>query len=193
MPPITRETYISVEIEAAGPHPSRYSLLSIGACLVHEPDETFYVELQPVNEEADAGALAVGGLSLAALAETGVAPRAALVQFEAWVLAHTPEDSRPVFVGFNAAFDWMFINDYFHRFLGHNPFGHNALDIKAFYMGMTGVRWSQTTLAHVAVHLDKPCSLTHHALADAQAQAQLFRALLDAARQRDATKHSATD
>ncbi len=114
-------------------------------------------------------------------------------RFEAWVKAETPPGQRPIFLAFNAPFDWMFINDYFHRFLGHNPFGHNALDIKAFYMGMTGVRWSQTTLAHVAVHLDKPCSLTHHALADAQAQAQLFRALLDAARQRDATKYSATD
>ncbi len=193
MPPTTRETYISVDIETAGPFPSRYSLLSIGACLVDEPSAAFYVELQPVNEEADAGALAVGGLSLAALAETGVPPRAALVQFEAWVLAHTPEGSRPVFVGFNAAFDWMFINDYFHRFLGHNPFGHNALDIKAFYMGMTGVRWSQTTLAHVAAHLNQPCSLTHNALADAQVQAQLFGALLNAARQRDAAKQSATD
>ncbi len=190
MPPNTRETYISVDIETAGPYPSRYSLLSIGACLVDEPSAAFYVELQPVNEEADAGALAVGGLSLAALAETGVPPRAALVQFEAWVLAHTPEDSRPVFVGFNAAFDWMFINDYFHRFLGHNPFGHNALDIKAFYMGVTGVRWSQTTLAHVAAHLNQPCSLTHNALADAQVQAQLFGALLDAAQQLKATDGS---
>ncbi len=190
MPPNTRETYISVDIETAGPYPSRYSLLSIGACLVDEPSAAFYVELQPVNEEADAGALAVGGLSLATLAETGVPPRAALVQFEAWVLAHTPEDSRPVFVGFNAAFDWMFINDYFHRFLGHNPFGHNALDIKAFYMGVTGVRWSQTTLAHVAAHLNQPCSLTHNALADAQVQAQLFGALLDAAQQLKATDGS---
>ncbi len=193
MPPNTRETYISVDIETAGPYPSRYSLLSIGACLVDEPSAAFYVELQPVNEEADAGALAVGGLSLATLAETGVPPRAALVQFEAWVLAHTPEDSRPVFVGFNAAFDWMFINDYFHRFLGHNPFGHNALDIKAFYMGMTGARWAQTTIGHVAAHLHQSCSLTHNALADAQVQAQLFKALLDAAQQRDTAKQSATD
>ena len=27
----------------------------------------------------------------------------------------------------------MFVNDYFHRFLGRNPFGHAALDLKAFF------------------------------------------------------------
>ena len=40
-----------------------------------------------------------------------------------------------VFVGFNAPFDWSFVNYYFHRFLGHNPFGFTAVDIKAYYMG----------------------------------------------------------
>ncbi len=28
------------------------------------------------------------------------------------------------FVAFNASFDWMFVKDYFHRFLGRNTFGH---------------------------------------------------------------------
>jgi DNA polymerase III alpha subunit (gram-positive type) len=193
MPLTTHETYISVDVEAAGPFPSRYSLLSIGACLVDQPEHTFYIELQPVNDEADARALKVGGFSLAGLMETGVPARTALAQFEDWVTACTPADSRPVFVAFNAAFDWMFINDYFHRFLGHNPFGHNALDIKAFYMGLTGAKWSQTTIGHVAAYLNQPCSLTHNALADAQVQGQLFKALLDAARQRDETKQSETD
>jgi hypothetical protein len=40
----------------------------------------------------------------------------------------------------------MFVNSYFHRFLGRNPFGHAALDMKAFFMGLTGVKWSETAL-----------------------------------------------
>ena len=42
---------------------------------------------------------------------------------------------RPVFVGFNATFDWMFVADYVWRFVGRNPFGISGLDIKALYLG----------------------------------------------------------
>jgi hypothetical protein len=53
-------------------------------------------------------------------------------------------DGRPVFVGFNAAFDWSFVNYYFQRYLGENPFGFAALDIKSLYMGATGCAWEET-------------------------------------------------
>jgi ribonuclease T len=44
------ETLISVDIEAAGPIPGRYSMLSIGACLIDDPEDGFYVEMQPVSD-----------------------------------------------------------------------------------------------------------------------------------------------
>ncbi|MGF7152168.1 hypothetical protein FHS96_005837 [Sphingomonas zeicaulis] len=53
-----------------------------------------------------------------------------------------------VFVGFNRAFDWTFVNFYFDRFVGANPFGFTALDIEAMYMGRTGCRWSDTRSSH---------------------------------------------
>ena len=65
-----------------------------------------------------------------------------MTRFAAWLESVTPPGARPVFVAFNAPFDWMFVNDYFHRFLGQNPFGHNALDMKAYYMGQSGGRWA---------------------------------------------------
>ena len=49
---------------------------------------------------------------------------------EEW-LATELDGRPPVFVGHNAAFDWMFVADCFERHLGRNPFGHSALDIKA--------------------------------------------------------------
>ena len=61
-----------------------------------------------------------------------------MADFAAWVERVTPEGSLPVFVGFNAPFDWMFVNEYFHRHLGRNPFGHVAVDIKAYAMGRDG-------------------------------------------------------
>lgn len=172
------ETYISVDVETAGPHPGSYSLLSIGACLVADPACAFYVEVQPVNDNALPHALQVSGLTLDYLTEHGLAPAEAMAQFEAWVLRETPPGHRPVFVAFNAPFDWMFVCDYFHRYLGRNPFGHSALDIKAFYMGLTGVQWRETSMAYLAArHLDNH-PLTHNALHDAQDQAVIMRKLL---------------
>lgn len=171
--------YISVDIEAAGPHPSRYSLLAIGACTVLQPPQTFYIELKPIHENAIAEALAIHGLSPQRLMETGVEPAEAMRQFAAWLKQVVPPEHRPIFVSFNAPFDWMFVNDYFHCFLGYNPFGHTALDIKAFYMGLSGVSWHQTTMNALAPRYLEGQTLSHHALRDALDQAALFLKLLD--------------
>ncbi|MBN2391851.1 MAG: 3'-5' exonuclease [Anaerolineae bacterium] len=172
------ETYISVDVETAGPNPGSYSLLSIGACLVADSMRAFYVEVQPVNDCALPRALQVSGLTLEYLAEHGLPPAEAMAQFEAWVLQVTPPGHRPVFVAFNASFDWMFVCDYFHRYLGRNPFRHSALDIKAFYMGMFGVQWHETSMAYLAACYLDGHTLTHNALHDAQDQAEIMRKLL---------------
>jgi ribonuclease T len=176
---IPDELLISVDVETAGPYPGRYSLLSIGACVVADPSLTFYVELQPVSPDAVPDALAVTGLDMETLAEQGLAPAEAMLSFAGWLDTVAPAGTRPVFVGFNAPFDWMFVNEYFHRFLGYNPFGHNALDIKSFYAGRTGVRWHETSLKHVAARYGGPLSLSHNALADAIDQASLMAAMLE--------------
>jgi len=174
----SNESFVSVDVETAGPNPSQYSLLSIGACLVVDPQRGFYVELQPVNDDALPEALAISGLALAELAEHGLPPAEALARFEDWLAEVVPSEQQPVFVGFNAPFDWMFVNDYFHRFLGRNPFGHTALDLKAFYMGLTGARWAETGMGHVAARYLGGRPLSHHALRDAQDQAELFQKML---------------
>ena len=172
------EAYVSVDVETAGPNPSQYYLLSIGACLVADPQRTFYVELQPVNDNATPEALEVSRLSLKELAKRGLPPAEAMACFEAWLAAEIPTGQQPIFVAFNAPFDWMFVNDYFHRFLGRNPFGHAALDLKAFYMALTGVHWSETTMRYVAARYLSDRQLMHHALRDAQDQAELFQKML---------------
>ncbi len=172
------ELYISVDVETAGPNPSQYSLLSIGACTVDDRRLTFYVELQPVNQEITAEAQAIHQLDLRDLAERGLPPPVAMREFESWIEEVTPVGCRPVFVAFNAPFDWMFINDYFHRYLGRNPFGHTALDIKAFYMGASGVAWSETTKEHLSPRYLGGRDISHNALSDALDQAQIFEAVL---------------
>jgi ribonuclease T len=169
------EVFISVDVEAAGPYPGRYSLLTIGACLVDQPEVTFSVALKPLSMEVDPKALEVTGLSLDALAATGEAPREAMASFEAWIAELTPKDAQPVFVGLNAPFDWAFVNHYFLEQLGRNPFGFSALDIKALYMGATGSSWLEARSSVMRRMLGAVLEGDHDALHDAQAQAELFR------------------
>ncbi len=182
-PPLLSEldAWVSVDVETAGPNPSQYSLLAIGACLLGQPDSGFYAELQPVSSDARPEALEVSGLSMEALAASGTPPARAMADFAAWLESACPDAESPVFVGFNAAFDWMFVNDYFHRFIGRNPFGHSAVDMKSFFMGLTARPWDETTMAHVTEHYGGRRTLTHHALQDARDQALLFRRMLDEA------------
>lgn len=173
------EAYISVDVETAGPNPSQYSLLSIGACVLWKPEETFYIELQPVNDEMLPDAFAIHGLDLAYLKENGLPPTEAMARFETWLTQALPGGKRPIFVAFNAPFDWMFVNDYFHRFLGRNPFGHSALDIKAFYMGITGSAWQETVMSKVSETILDGRQINHNAMQDALDQAEIFKRLIE--------------
>jgi len=182
MPNSNNESYISVDIETAGPNPYDYSLLSIGACTIFEPQSTFYVELKPINDNSVPEALAISHLSLAKLSERGEEPAVALSKFETWVKEVTPNEHRPIFVAFNAPFDWMFVNDYFHRYMDRNPFGHSALDIKSYYMGLNNVSWSDTSMRNVGKRYLGDQQLTHHALTDALDQAEIFKLMLEQSR-----------
>jgi ribonuclease T len=176
--PDPSEAYICVDVETAGPIPGDYSLLSIGACTIFGSLSTFYIELKPINENITAESLNVHKLSMQRLMLAGVPPEEALQRFEEWLKSIVAARMQPIFVAFNAPFDWMFINYYFIHFLGHNPFGHAALDIKAFYMGQAAVPWSQTSWRFISPQYEEKPQLTHHALQDALDQAELFKKII---------------
>ena len=173
------ECLVSVDIEASGPSPSQGSMLSIGACLVDDPEVGLYLELKPLpdrpwQDEAEQ----IHGLKRDRLEKEGVEPAAALRDLESWLGQHCA-GRKPVFVGFNAPFDWMFVADYFWRYLGRNPFGISALDLKSYYMAREGVdAWEQTRKVHVSARLGLDPNHSHHALDDARSQARLARVLL---------------
>ena len=100
-------------------------------------------------------------------------------KFAQWVEQIVSEKSHPILAAFNAPFDWMFVNDYFHRYLGYNPFGHKALDIKALYMGLRKTTWMETSYTMVSEKTGIEIALTHHALKDAVQQAKIFEILLE--------------
>lgn len=173
-----KEHYISVDIETSGPIPGEFSMLSLGASVIDNDERTFQVQFKPLNGNAVPEALQVTGLSLEALERDGMEPATAMSSFATWLQESVPEDAKAVFVGLNAPFDWSFVNYYFVRFCGANPFGHTALDIKAMYMGATGCTWSQTTSSQMAKRLRPKKKGTHSALEDALYQAELFRLAL---------------
>ncbi len=170
----TNEVYISVDVEASGPIPGEYSLLSIGACVAYEPERTFDCLLKPVSMNADPKALEVTGMRLEELAVTGLDPTAGMLRFAKWI-NEVSNEGTPVFVGLNACFDWSFVNYYFMRFNGTNPFGFAALDIKSLFMGARGCSWLETRSSEMKRVLYATSTGTHDALEDAQFQAELFR------------------
>ncbi len=176
MPPKS-EIYISVDVEASGPIPGEYSLLSIGACLVGQPDQSFYVELKPLNDNFVEKAMDVTGLSLEKLRLDGEEPDLAMASFATWIKS-VAGDNRPVFVAFNATFDWSFTHWYFIKFLGHDPFGISGLDIKAYFMGKHHTTWGETVKKNVLKNYPSLTRHSHQALDDAKDQAEIFSRML---------------
>jgi DNA polymerase III epsilon subunit-like protein len=112
------------------------------------------------------------------LASDGLEPADAMGRLDVWVRDQAA-GRWPVFVGFNAPFDWMFVADAFWRYLGRNPFGISALDLKSLYMGSHGVAsWEQTRKVDIERELGLRFEHTHNALQDARDQARLAQVLL---------------
>jgi DNA polymerase III epsilon subunit-like protein len=171
------ERYFSVDIESSGPTPGKYSMLSLGACVVGKPDEAFYVELKPISKEFIPDALKVSGFDLDRLEKEGKSPREAMTAFRSWV-EKVAADHKAVFVGFNACYDWQFVNWYLESFTGGNPFGFGGIDIKSYFMGLSGVSWAKTTSSQLPSEFQPDVPQTHNALEDARAQASIFQKLL---------------
>lgn len=176
-----KECFISVDVETSGPIPGDYSMLSLGACIVGGEGDSFYVEIKPINDNAVPEALKVSGFDLAKLATTGESPEDAVAKLATWV-KKVAGAAKPVFVGFNAGFDWSFVNWYFIHFAGENPFGFAPLDVKAYYMGLIGCSWEDTKSSRVRSEFQPAKPGDHNALTDARAQGEMFEKMLVAKR-----------
>jgi hypothetical protein len=189
MPP--PDVYISIDVEADGPIPGPYSMLSFGLAVAGSFDgarftasdpaaETFYRELAPISEQYDAEALAVSGLDRDALLRTGVDPATAMASAAAWVRG-IGRRGRPVAVAYPLAYDWMWLYWYFIRFAGgRSPFGFSrALDIKTMYARAAGVPVGEATKRNMPAAILSSRPHTHNALDDAIEQAELFQRLFE--------------
>jgi DNA polymerase III epsilon subunit-like protein len=127
-------SFIVVDVEADGPMPGSFSMVSFGAVIVREGlNDTFYGKVSPISEEWVPEALAVSGHTREEHL-TFQKPETVMREFSTWILENSR--NRPVFVSDNLAFDWQWINYYMHRFCGKNPFGHSGRRIGDLYAGL---------------------------------------------------------
>ncbi|MQS11954.1 exonuclease [Streptomyces kaniharaensis] len=192
---VTPTVYVSVDVEADGPIPGPYSMVSFGAAVAgwHDADgfrraggqaASFYRELRPISADYNPEALAVSGLDRAALEAGGAQPAAAMREFAQWVerLRTGPGGRRyrPVMVAYPAVYDWQFVYWYLIRFTGSSPFGHSGcMDLKTLYAARAGVPFAGVGKRSMPPELLPDLPHTHHALDDAREQAVLFANLLE--------------
>jgi len=174
------ELYVAVDVEADGPIPGPYSMISLGMAVAGRRDLAFYTELRPISEEFVPQALAVSGLDRQRLLREAPSAEEAMSAAARWVTALRPL-GRPVFLAAPAVWDGMFLHWYFVRFSGRSPFGAtgSGVDLRSYWMGRTDCDWANTRKDSIKKALglaDLPH--THHAGEDAAELAQVFHAAL---------------
>lgn len=180
------EIYVSTDIEADGPIPGPHSMLSF-ASAAYLADKTlvgtFEANLTLLPE-------AVGDPRTMAWWETQPEawaacrkdpgdPQEVMPRYVRW-LKGLP--GRPVFVGYPAAYDFLFVYWYLIRFAGESPFSHSALDIKTYAMAVLGKDYRDSVKRNMPRSWFDDLPHTHVALDDALGQGALFCNMLAHAR-----------
>lgn len=157
-----------IDIEADGPIPHKYSMLSIGAIKVMEDlntSPTFYSTLKPMSKEWNEESIKVCGFTREETLHFEN-PQIVMKKFYDWVIENN-KNGRPIFISDNNGFDFAWINWYFHYFIGENPFGWSSRRIGDFYSGITKDFYATWKQLRKTKH-------THNALDDAFANATAF-------------------
>lgn len=188
--------YISVDVETTGPTPGKYSMLSLGACIVGDTSRKFYRELKPLNGNYILEAMKVGCLGLFCiksfehnveynpkseefnprkvlkrLFQVGQTPEEAMSDFADWINQNT-NGFEPIEAAAPIKFDGMFTAWYFDNFYsGKNPLGYSGIDIKSMYRGLMKDE-------HASTKDLVGKKLPHNALEDAIIQAEEFEIVL---------------
>jgi hypothetical protein len=161
---------VVVDVESDGPVPGKYSMVCLGAVVV-EPSlsRTFYGRTRPISELWLPEALAVSGFRREDHLRFDD-PREVMARFAAWLKESSR--GRPVFCSDNLAYDWQFVNWYFHQYLGENPFGWSGRRIGDLYCGM--VKDGYATWKHL-----RKTPHDHDPVNDAKGNAEALLAMVE--------------
>jgi len=172
------EIYVSTDIETDGPIPGPHSMLSFGSA-AYTADKQLVATFE-ANLETLPGATghpdtmawwATQPEAWAAHRTNLQTPETAMKAYVAWVKGLP---GKPVFVGYPAGFDFLFVYWYLIRYAGESPFSFSALDIKSYAMAVLGTEYRATTKRNMPKTWFDKLPHTHKALDDAIEQGALF-------------------
>ena len=178
------EIYIATAIETDGPIPGPHSMLSL-ASAAYQRDKTlvstFTVNLELLPDaEGDHDTMAWWRSKPEAWAGCRHAPEAigpAMRDYVDW-LDHLP--GRPIYVGHPAAGGYKIVAWYLHRYVGRNPFGRGALDLRTMAMTLLHQPHRKSKMRFMPeewIHDSPP--RTYVALDDAQSVGRLMCHMFD--------------
>jgi hypothetical protein len=152
-----------VDVEADGPIPGDFSMISFGAVLVDDQlDKTFYGQLKPISDVWRPDSLKVSGFTREQTLEFQD-PKLVMQSFKEWLANNS--QGRPLFYSDNNGFDWQFINWYFIHYLDDNPFGFSSTNLGSLYKGMVNDVFKNFKHLRKSAH-------THHPVDDARGNAE---------------------
>lgn len=180
---MTTELYISVDIETDGPIPGANSMLSLGAVALTEHRDQLgvfsinFVELHGATPDPSTMEWwAKQPEAWKCARDNPQPPLPAMHQFVSWVkdMCRAAQGAKPVFVGYPAGFDFMFVYWYLIKLVGESPFSFSALDIKTYAAAVLGCPYREVNKRALAKFKEPGLPHTHVAIDDALEQGYLF-------------------
>lgn len=179
---IKNEIYISVDVEASGPIPLEYSMLSFGAAAFTEDGELIDTFERNLEELPDAKRhpdtmlwWATQPKAWEECRKNLETPKRAMIQFDIWLKKlKSQTNANPVFIGYPASFDFMFIYVYLIKFVGYSIFSFSALDMKTYAYSLLNIPFRQAVKKNFPKSWRSKKKHTHVALNDAIEQGETF-------------------
>lgn len=182
---MSKEIYISTDIEADGPIPGPYSMLSLGsAAFTIDCDRNFKIDLidqfsvnliELPGATRDPATMNFWEEHSEAWEENRrnvIDPKKAIKQYVKW-LKCLP--GNVVFIAWPATYDFTFVYWYLINFTKESPFKWSGLDMRSYYMAMTKQKsWIEADKVKLPIRYLKNNPLPHVAINDAIEQGWQF-------------------
>ena len=182
------EIYVSVDIESDGPIPGDNSMISIGSAAYAESGlliSTFSANIMPlqaaVQNPVTMDFWSKQPKAWEELQKERLAPGIVMHQYLEWLQSLSTDPATTlVFVAYPAVFDFAYVHWYLIHFVGIDPFGFSALDLKTYAMATLNLKFSQTYKSNMPKEWLNRNHPPHVALADAIEQGEMFFAIRQA-------------
>lgn len=162
--------YIIVDVESDGGIIGENSMVCFGAVILDENlNKTFYGQTKPISSEYNPEALAISGFSREEH-ELFEEPKIVMSRFADWI-----EDNvkgRPILLSDNNGYDASWINYYFLKYYGSNPFGWSSRRIGDLFCGYFNDPYYQWKKYRKTSH-------NHHPIDDAKGNAEAMLYLIN--------------